>query len=313
MTRVDLHPEELFDRARRGIASPQEAQRLRAHVEICRACRFEHALFTDCAEGAATWAGDQLVLARVRHATIRALDRRLCDRSGFIRRSSRLRITLLAAAALVVFGAVTAAGATFARRTWRLTFERKVEVPVLPAQAEAPKAVVAARAPGDVERSPTLDPPLPSPAPVEASPRAAARHAALPDRAKPAEAPTAAELFTRANRARRGGDPNEALRIYRELQTSFPGSPEELLSRVVIGRLLLDRLGDARGALAQFDGYLANSWHASLREEALVGRALALGRLGRHAEEKTTWAALLAGYPNSASAERARARMAELP
>ena len=105
---------------------------------------------------------------------------------------------------------------------------------------------------------------------------------------------------------------NEAAHTYRDLQSSFPGSPEEIVSRVTLGRLMLDRLGDARGALVQFDSYLANPTHGALREEALIGRALALGRLHRQAEEKGAWAALVAAYPKSAYAERARARLEEL-
>jgi hypothetical protein len=105
---------------------------------------------------------------------------------------------------------------------------------------------------------------------------------------------------------------SEATRTYRELQASFPGSQEELVSRVTLGRLLLDRVGDARGALVQFDSYLANPTHGALREEALIGRALALGRLGRRSEEKSAWSALLADYASSAYAERARVRLEEL-
>jgi TolA-binding protein len=316
MTRVDLHPEESFDRARRGEASAQELQRLRSHVETCRACRFEQTLSADCAEGAAVLPGDQLVLARVRHETIRALEERAHHpKSVFIRRPrkhrarARLRVMLLAAAAFVLLGAV-ATGATLARRAWHKTFERNV-APSLPVamREPAPKAVAPIPPPAQVDRLPEPDPS--PPAEIE-PPRRAPRVAAV-DRSKSSETVSAPDLFARANRARRSGDASEALRLYRDLQASFPGSAEELLSRVVIGRLLLDRVGDARGALAQFDSYLANPGYATLREEALVGRAIALGRLHRSSEEKSTWSALLSGYPNSPYAERARARLGELP
>lgn len=123
---------------------------------------------------------------------------------------------------------------------------------------------------------------------------------------------TAAELFARANQLRRADDVNEAVRVYRELQRSFPGSSEALVSRVALGRLLLDRLGNPAGALGQFDSYLAGSRGGSLGEEALVGRALALGRLGRSPEESRAWNALLAAHPTSTYAARARARIEQL-
>jgi hypothetical protein len=123
---------------------------------------------------------------------------------------------------------------------------------------------------------------------------------------------SAAEAFSRANLARRDGKVREAVRLYRTLQERFAGSSEELVSRVALGRLLLDRLGDSRGALVQFNSYLASPGSGALREEAMVGRALALGRLGRGAEERAAWHALVASWPKSAHTKHARARLAEL-
>jgi len=74
-------------------------------------------------------------------------------------------------------------------------------------------------------------------------------------------------------------------------------------------RFLLDRLDDPAGALAQFDGYLAQTTHTALAEEALFGRATALSQLGRAEAERETWRTLLARYPSSVYADRARVRM----
>jgi hypothetical protein len=104
----------------------------------------------------------------------------------------------------------------------------------------------------------------------------------------------------------------EAVRLYRALQERFSGSSEELVSRVTLGRLLLDRLGDSRGALVQFNSYLASPGGGVLREEAMVGRALSLGRMGRAAEERAAWQALLDNFPKSTQRKRAQARLAEL-
>jgi TolA-binding protein len=309
MNRVDLHPEDLFDRARRGEASPQEVQRLHVHLESCPACRYEYTLARDCGEGAATLPGDEALLGRVRAGAARALQGNALSRQGGRIRRRQSRVVLLAAAAVILLATLTA-GATFARRAYNRVFARNIDQSIASAHesgtsrkpAPLPVAPPEAFYP---EKSATGEEPA-RPAPTRASPSSV-------DRPKAVEPPAnAAELFARANLARRRGDVNEAAHTYRDLQSSFPGSPEEIVSRVTLGRLMLDRLGDARGALVQFDSYLANPTHGALREEALIGRALALGRLHRQAEEKGAWAALVAAYPKSAYAERARTRLEEL-
>jgi len=119
---------------------------------------------------------------------------------------------------------------------------------------------------------------------------------------------TAASLLSNANEARKRGAYDEALRDYDDLSQRFPGSPEATLALAISGRLLLDR-GDATYALRRFDAYLA-SGSGALREEAMLGRALALQRLGRAGEEAAAWRALLDAFPRSVHAARARARLA---
>jgi hypothetical protein len=124
--------------------------------------------------------------------------------------------------------------------------------------------------------------------------------------------PTARDLFASATAARHEDNGSRASALYRELQGRYPTSAEALVSRVSFGRVLLDRLDDPAGALAQFDGYLAQTAHTSLAEEALSGRASALSRLGRPEAERETWRTLLARYPLSVYADRARVRIGSI-
>lgn len=147
-------------------------------------------------------------------------------------------------------------------------------------------------------------------APAPPAPTVTAEPVAAPS-APPAPpvTPDAATLFAEANRAKARGQHAEAVRNYRELSRTYPGSPEAKLANAIVGRLLLDD-GNAVEAIASLDRYLA-SGDRSLREEALAARAMALGRLGRQEEEAATWRQLLQSYPQSMHAKRAEARLAE--
>jgi hypothetical protein len=265
---IDLHPEELFDKARRGDASDRDVERFHAHLEQCRACRFEYTLALECAEGSTVLPGDELVIARIRQATARSLER--CAESGALieRARGRLRSRLLLIAVATLFSLVG------------LTLTSTVLAPAIR---------------------------LPQPSFLRRSMAASVWGDGLPT-----VSASASELFGKANVAQRDGAAAEAARLYTELERSFPGSSEELVARVLLGRLLLDRLDDPRGALAQFDSYLVNPDHDALGEEALIGRALALERLARHGEERNAWEVLLGAYPKSSYAEPARIRLDEL-
>ena len=128
-----------------------------------------------------------------------------------------------------------------------------------------------------------------------------------------AMAPTAdgaASLFEAATDARRRGDYGRAIGLQRELQSRYPQSRESHVSRATMGRLLLDR-GEPAGALSNFDAYLAGG-SGELGEEAMVGRATALERLGRSDEAVGAWQALLAAYPTTPYASHARSRLGSM-
>jgi len=300
MTHPDLHPEDLIDRERRGEIAPAERQRLLAHLAACRACAAELALGRDVDGIAAPSPGDAALLERAASAA--------ASHAGATGAQTPILRNLAAATVLLLVGSV--AGAALWNRVTR----------------PAPRSRAPSTEPAPVEHtapvpgfSPHVGVPVPVPGfsphvgvPGSASPavRLAPRAVGWPHSpVVAASAPTAADLFARANEARRSGNELGAVDLYRELLATFPGSREATATRVTLGRLLLDRIGDAGGSLALFDAYLAGSPAGTLAEEARVGRALALGRLGRSAEERAAWEDLLARHPDSVHAPRARARL----
>jgi TolA-binding protein len=117
-----------------------------------------------------------------------------------------------------------------------------------------------------------------------------------------------ARLFSLANGARRRGEFDRSLGIYQELESRFPGSPEAVLTHVMVGRLQLGR-GANTLALVEFLRYLRAEPRGALAQEALEGKARALERLGRVTEERAAWQQLLSRFPNSVYAETARERL----
>jgi TolA-binding protein len=145
-----------------------------------------------------------------------------------------------------------------------------------------------------------------APAPSAAS----SNTATFPPLAGEATNPDAASMLAEADRARRAGDASRALTLYRELEQSYPSSPESQLSFALLAKLFLDR-GDAARALAAYETYLRDG-SASLRAEALVGRARALEELGRTNDAIEAWQEVEQRLPGSIHAELAAARLVAL-
>jgi hypothetical protein len=309
MMRIDLHPEELLERAARGTATDADWARLEQHLAECAVCRVERALSARAALDAAPLHDEKLVVARLKRAVAVRLASPTARRP---RRKSALIAVALAAGALASVAA--AATLVVVRRTPASLASVAPALPgPRPAKAKQPHAIAAVE---EKAAQPSVEPPaqsappetaLPESAPPESAPQPARRSSVTA-----VEPASASELFSRANQARRDGKMTEAVRLYRTLQEHFSGTSEELVSRVTLGRLLLDRLGDSRGALVQFNSYLASPGGGALREEAMVGRALSLGRMGRSAEERAAWKALLDAWPKSTHRKRAEARLTEL-
>jgi TolA-binding protein len=311
VTVVDLHPEDLLEKDAHGVLEPGERARLEAHLRHCVACRMERQLRVDFASELET----EVAIERVGLGIEQLPDTPPPRESIMVRRGPRRRrhraVWLLAAAVLLVGGAAAAAMGLSETRWVVLPATPSAPADTSPTSANNVKghrAAVAAVVAADVPE-PT---PVEAPAdPVVAAPAAPAVAPSRPLRAAPVAAPAVvigpAELFDTATEARRRSDYGRSLDLDRELEQRYPTSSEAQVSRAIVGRLLLDR-GDPTGALAKFDSYLA-AGGGDLGEEAMVGRATALDRLGKADEATRAWSALVAAFPDSPYAARARARL----
>jgi tetratricopeptide (TPR) repeat protein len=338
---MDLHPEDLIEREMCGELSPAERERLETHAGQCAVCKLERlarADFRRDAEGAEAELDVQRLLAAVAaplamNALPRAIGRP---------RMRHMRFVLVAAAVISVTGLAAAA---------RWSGTRMFVASSVPAIPVAAPVVTVAAAPRHRLRTagppdavlPEQAPPVPAVAlPTETATVAAvpaepvitrrgqAYMTAAPPVAHPAiepavpaapvpatmaptpveAAPDSSTIFRRANAAREMGDHERAGELYRRLLEDFGSSPEARASLPMFGRMLLDD-GNASGALRRFDEALRLGGGA-LREDVMLGRALALQRLARPDDEAKAWSSLLDAYPSSVHAERARRRLLEL-
>ena len=329
MTVRKEHPDELIHRLRRGGSlSPRERSLVDRHLRLCAVCRFLQLTARDC-DGEGDAALDGVDLDAMVARTLESLpgpdawSGRGAAPGRVGGRSSR-RAAVRAStgfAALLLFGGAAMAAFVVARRA-----------PALPEKPAV--AVVALATPtrlrgADTRPLAVTPPDAPAPAPISVDPVEAARPrsrlafphvVALRSRATPATAstsatataqPTAAELFVQANQARRDGRAAEATARYALLWSRFPTSEEARTSRAIVGRWLLDR-GAYADAVSAFQDYLRVSSGGALEEEALVGLAAALERLGRGAQAATSWQQLLDEHPSTAHASRARIHLARL-
>jgi TolA-binding protein len=333
MTVVGLHPEELFDKLLEGELSSVEAERLRSHLARCEVCRFEYAARLDFQAEALELGVMPPPALPLRPLSSASPERGAAPVPAAPRRRARrsLLVVGVAAAALISASAALAAGVT-GRAPWRALGALFSE-PALPSDARAveaskkkapaatpPRAVVAPQAPPEssAEAAPKLNAPQRSevtrraPVGAPAAPARSERRSveSFPSDPAPKEPASAAKLFSDANQARRTGDVARATGLYDLLQEQYPGSPEAALSRVTLALLRLDS-GDAQAALVGFERYLSGG-SRGLEAEALVGRARALGRLGRRNEEVAAWREVQRRYPSSIYGRQATERLSAL-
>lgn len=337
MTVVGLHPEELFDKLLEGELSPAERQRLQQHLDGCEVCRFEYAARLDFHEEAQRLAGPPPALPL---RPFQPFASELEDKPRVVplarrRRRGRLVVALVAAALISASAAVASVSG---RAPWHAlgTWLSEPAAVRTPSEAADPPKKMRSMPPGAAPAAAVATPvaPVVEPTPSEVvAPEhphvAVAKRAVAPIKAVGAvEAPSApaptpvkdaatvkepspaAKLFGEANQARRAGDIGRASGLYHLLQDQYAGSPEAELSRVTLALLQLDN-GDAQAALVGFERYLAGS-SRGLEAEALVGRARALGRLGRRNQEVSAWQEVQRKYPRSIYGRQATERLAAL-
>ena len=136
-------------------------------------------------------------------------------------------------------------------------------------------------------------------------PEAPAAPSPAPSSEGPAR-PLAVELMTRANAARLGGNPAEAARAYAQLRDWYPRDARAGLAAFELGRIRLNNLGNARGALEAFRFALAHPSGGFFSEDAEVGVVEAFNRLGDAPACVEAREAFLEHHANSAHAARVR-------
>lgn len=293
--RFGLSPDEQRGFERACMASPV------LHVSHLVGCAFDR--LSDVR------AGDDELISRV-------ADRVLAPPSGQGRLLRRERLGW-------AFGVAVALVSSGAAAWWTGSLRPHAAVPVvqstpgdhggLSGEPRARRAAVRASEPPELDESPGIEhgPPLSAHVPSSTATRVRrAGNGSAPPEVVSAPSETAADLFRRANAARHIGDFAGAAAQYAELEARFPGSDEAQLSHVSLGKLLLAS-GRALDAEQQFSLYLSEGGRA-LAEEALLGRAECLERLGRVTEERRSWQRLLRDFPGSVYGVRATHRLEEL-
>ncbi len=220
------------------------------------------------------------------------------------------RAWVFALAATLGVATALAAGVAVWRRPAEPRRGHVEQLPTTPPRTPAPAERTPARPRALEEADAAAPPPVltpPAPPTVVRRPRAPE---AAPSPVALGETP--ASLYRRANEARRARAHDEAASLYRTLLAAHPDAPESQQARVTLGRLLLDRGGDAREAESLFAAYLRREPRGIEAETAMAGRARALQGMGRARDERAAWSALLAAFPESVHADEARRRVAEL-
>lgn len=121
--------------------------------------------------------------------------------------------------------------------------------------------------------------------------------AALPSTSAAVSVRSARELFEKAGESRRAGDAASAAHAYEELLRLHPSDARAALSAFELGRLRMDRLGDAAGAVSALERALALNVGPSFREDALARLVTAYAAQGNGAACARARDRYLSSYP----------------
>jgi tetratricopeptide (TPR) repeat protein len=213
-------------------------------------------------------------------------------------------------------GAVLFAGAA-AASLWKLarTEEPQVTAPAAPA-ASASEVTATGTPARAVEAEPPVSAPsvaaMTAPPSQVKPPSSPGLRKSRP--AEPGDTPAAApeDLLRKANELRAAGRWKEAEALYLRVIRAQPASLAAYVARVASGSLRLEHLGDARGALRQFEEALRLQPQGVLSQEARHGVAEAWRALGDRAAESRALEDFLSRHPDSPLGASARARLREL-
>jgi hypothetical protein len=282
MTMFDSHPEALIELEKHGELSAAQRLELKGHLLECSACALELWAYRAFNEELRARPEDVGLDRRAVERALASVARPAANRWG------RWRVGRWLVAAALPISAWATIG-VFRRTT--------IKEPAASLLTPESRAIASLR--------PNVPLQMPPSALASATP-------SLLESSAPTQRPsllTAAQLFQRAGSLRRNGDKQRAIELYRELEQRFSSSPEAHLASVIAGQLLLES-HQPTAALAEFDRYLERGGPAA--EESLVGRANALGQLGRAPNEAAAWRLLLARFPRSVHAANAQRRLALL-
>jgi TolA-binding protein len=274
------HPEAALDMALDGTLPAAQRRDLNLHLAACAACAAHMAAAQRARQTLAEQPWDEQM---DRQAVERAMTGLFPPRFAKLRYRRAFGLGF-ALAGLLLAGGMAGAG------LWRS--HRSSSVPLL---LPEPSRGTSAPAPSQAEPRFIAEPAPPSDEPaMQRSSRAQ---------------PSAAALFAQALTLRSEGKVDAAIAVHLRLQRLYPAARETRVSFALAGRLLLERDSPDQ-ALAQFNQYLTRP--GDVAEEALVGRATALGRLGHSAAEAAAWRDVIERHPGSIYATRAKERLAAL-